>query len=241
MNCTDCKDRGLLCNPCPDWDIFFSWVSRPTVPTGWEEVLYLTSCPGENQQENEEEKAARNKEIRWGRKGLWWELGENIGRRVGDGVSTAFCYRVGLEFIRQSKWWGNNRHSSSSLCQGQTVKRTTPHMLCPTKAFKAKHCLRVAQALAKSYTRHYEQQTISWGRRDITEGIIPTLWQYVRHNKPESIPTGLFNRISLLSVLYSVYPFLITSASPLLISLIDRGIFSMQKECQQGDEPQDWT
>lgn len=175
------------------------------------------------------------------RKGLWWELGENIRRRVGDGVPAAFSFGVGLEFIRQSKWWGNNRHSSSSPCQGQTVRRTTPHMLCSTKAFKAKHCLRVAQALTKSFTGHYEQQTISWGRRDITEGIIPTMWQYVRDKKLDLIPTGFFSRISLLSALPSMSPFLITIASPLLISLIDTGIFSMQKECQQRDEPQDWT
>lgn len=32
-----------------------------------------------------------------------WELGENTGRRYGDGVLTAFSHRVGLEFIRQSK------------------------------------------------------------------------------------------------------------------------------------------
>lgn len=131
INCTDSKDSSLLCNPCPDWDFFFSWVSRATVPTGWEEVLQLSSCSDEDQQENEEEKAARNKEIRSGSKGLQWELGENIGRRVGDGVLTGFSYRVGLEFIRQSKWWGNNRHSSSSPYQGQTVKRTTPpHTRC---------------------------------------------------------------------------------------------------------------
>lgn len=156
MNCTDSKDSSLLCNPCPDRGIFFflSWVSRPTVPTGWEEVFKLSSCSGEDHEEDEEEDKTRNEEDKWGRKCMRWELGEDKGRRTGDGVSTAISYRVGLEFIRQSKRWGNNRHSSSSPCEGQTVKRTTPHMLCPTKAFKAKHRLRVTQALTKAYSGH---------------------------------------------------------------------------------------
>lgn len=87
-----------------------------------------------------------------GRKGM------GVGRERGEEESQwwsvdSFQHRVGLEFIRQSKWWGNNRHSSSSPCEGQTVKRTTPpHMLCPTKAFKAEHCLRVTQAFTKAYT-----------------------------------------------------------------------------------------
>lgn len=132
--------------------------------------------------------------------GFGWEDGEESSWWSVD----SFRHRVGLEFIRQSKWWGNNRHSSSSPWEGQTVKRTTPHMLCPTKPFKAKHCLCVIQALTKAYTGHYEQQTISWGRHDITKGIIPTLWQYVRHSKPESIPIASFNTICTLTDLFGV-------------------------------------
>lgn len=159
---------------------------------------------------------------------LWWSVDR-------------FQHRVGLEFIRQSEWWGNNRHSSSSPCEGQTVKRTTPHMLCPTKAFKAKHSLRVAQALTKAYTGHYEQQTISWGRHDITKGIMPTLWQYVRRSKPESIPVAHSTESAHTDCPLWRPQFLITVICPRLICLIDRGIFSMQQECQQGVKPQGWT
>lgn len=42
---------------------------------------------------------------------------------------------------------------------------------------------------------HYGQQAVSRGRHDITKGIIPSLWQYVRRGKPKSIPIGSLSRI----------------------------------------------
>lgn len=136
--------------------------------------------------------------------GVEWEHGEKSWWR------SAYCIQhgAGIEFIGQSQWWGNNGHSSKSPFKGQTVKTTAPHMLCPTKAFKAKHSLCVTQALTKAYTLHYEQQTISWGRHDITRGIILALWQYVRRSKSDSIPIGSFNRVCT--------HWLPSSASPIL-------------------------
>ncbi len=82
------------------------------------------------------------------------------GMGVGDGVSTAFS----IALVQSLSDKASDEETMGILpflpFEGQTVKGTTSHMLCPTKAFKAKHCLHVTQALTKAYTRSYEQQTI---------------------------------------------------------------------------------
>lgn len=154
MNCTDSKDGSLLCNPRPDRGNFFipgkqgnsAYRLRGGLPA--QQLFGWRSAGG----------WGRGRRQKWGgqmreklyRFGVEWEHGEESWWRS----AYSFQHRVGVEFIRQSKWWGNNRHSSSSPCKGQTVKRTAPHMLCPTKAFKAEHCMCVTQALTKAYTRH---------------------------------------------------------------------------------------
>lgn len=154
MNCTDSKDSSLLCNPCPDRGIFFilgkqangAHRLRGGLPA--QQLFGRRSAGGWGGGRGQEGGGQMRKKVygtgggrEHGEESWWWSV-------------DSFQHRIGLEFIRQSKWWGNNGHSSSSPCEGQTVKRTTPHMLCPRKAFKAKHCLCVTQALTKAYTGH---------------------------------------------------------------------------------------